>query len=108
MDFSIRILRLCGKLPECAEAQAIRKQLIRSGTSPGAHYREASRGRSTAEFASKLNGGLQEPDETAYWLELIVHAKLHDTPEIRDLIRETDELTRIFVACIRKSKASNE
>jgi four helix bundle protein len=51
-----------------AEAQVLGKQLLRSGTSMGAHYHEATRDRSNAEFISKLQGGLQELEETIYWL----------------------------------------
>jgi four helix bundle protein len=107
MDYALRILRLCAKLPNTPEAQAIRRQLIKSGTSPGAHYREACRARSTAEFKSKMNGGLQELDESAYWLELLIYSKIHDTSETHDLARETEELTRIFVTCIRNAKDSD-
>ena len=104
MDYALRIIRLCAKLPNTPEALTIRRQLIKSGTSPGAHYREACRARSTAEFKSKMNGGLQELDESAYWLEMLVYSKIYDTPETRDLWRETDELIRIFVTCIRNAK----
>ena len=54
------------------EAQVIGKQMLRCGTSVGAHSREGHRARSNAEFISKLEGGLQELDETTYWLELPV------------------------------------
>ena len=104
MDYALRVLRLCAKLPNSVEAQAIRRQLVRSGTSPGSHYREACRARSTAEFKSKMNGGLQELDESAYWLDLLVYAKFDGTTEIHELCRETEELIRIFVACIKNAK----
>ncbi|HEV3345368.1 MAG TPA: four helix bundle protein [Pirellulales bacterium] len=59
-QFSLRIVRLFAALPKTTEGQVIGKQLLRSGTSVGAHYREATRARSIAEFISKLEGGLQE------------------------------------------------
>lgn len=62
--FALRIIKLYGSLPKSTEAQVIEKQLIRSGTSVGAHYREAKRARSTAEFISKIEVALQELDET--------------------------------------------
>lgn len=62
--FAVRIVRLYGALPKSTEAQVIGKQLLRSGTSVGAHYREAQRARSTAEFISKVEVGLQELEET--------------------------------------------
>ena len=79
----------------------IGKQLLRSGTSVGAHYREATRARSTAEFVSKLGGGHQELEETSYWLEL-----LSETPALLvDLCQEADELSAIFTTCIKNAKA---
>ena len=107
MDHALRVLRLCAKLPSTPEAQAIRKQLIRSGTSPGSQYREACRARSTAEFKSKMNGGLQELDESAYWIELLIYSNIYDTAETRDLGGETEERTRIFVTCIKNAKDSD-
>ena len=72
--FGLRIIRLYTSLPKTTEAQVIGKQVLRSGTSVGAHYREAQRAKSDADFISKIEGGLQELDETAYWLELLVEA----------------------------------
>jgi four helix bundle protein len=72
--FALRVIRLFGALPKTVEAQVIGRQVLKSGTSVGAHYREAHRARSTAEFISKLEGGLQELDETAYWLELLAES----------------------------------
>ncbi len=59
-NFALRVIRLCSALPKTPAAQVIGKQLLRSGTSVGAHYREGCRSRSDAEFVSKLEGGLQE------------------------------------------------
>jgi four helix bundle protein len=74
-QFALRIIRLYGALPSGNVAQVLGKQLLRSGTSVGAHYREGCRARSTAEFVSKLEVGLQELDESAYWLELLVKVR---------------------------------
>ena len=70
--FALRIVKLFTSLPKTAQAQVIGKQVLRSGTSVGAQYREACRSRSSAEFISKIQSSLQELDETAYWLELLV------------------------------------
>src|SRR5438874_9031083 len=69
--FALRILRMYAALPATTEAQVLGKQVLRSGTSVGAHYREGHRARSSAEFVSKMEVGLQELDETSYWLELL-------------------------------------
>ena len=75
-QFSLRIIRLYSSLPKSAVAQVIGRQLLRSGTSVGAHYRESRRSRSTSEFISKLEVGLQELEETKYWMELLHESKI--------------------------------
>ena len=74
--YALRIVRLYTSLPKTTEAQVIGKQLLRSGTSVGANYREAYRARSTAEFIAKCGISLQELDETSYWLELLIDAEI--------------------------------
>ncbi len=103
-DFALRIIRLYGSLPKTTEAQVIGKQVLRSGTSVGAHYREAIRARSSAEFISKLEVGLQELEETVYWLELLVESKIVTAARLADLRREAEELVAIFVTSINTAK----
>src|SRR5260221_3348067 len=79
-SFALQIIRLFSALPKTTEAQVLGKQLLRSGTSVGANYREAYRGRSKAEFISKCRDSLRELEETAYWLELLVDVNIA-TPE---------------------------
>src|SRR5271168_653501 len=104
-QFALRILRLYAALPNTNIAQVFGKQLLRSGTSVGAHYREGYRARSDAEFISKLEGGLQELEETAYWLELIGESEILPKTRLNDLMQEADELTAIFTACVKNTKA---
>ena len=103
--FALRVIRLYVALPNTSVAQVLGKQLLRSGTSVGAHYREGCRARSTAEFISKLEGGLQELEETAYWLELLVEDEVLPADKLRSLQQETNELTAIFVTCVKKAKS---
>jgi four helix bundle protein len=103
-QFALRIIHQYLALPNTNVAQVLGKQLLRSGTSVGAHYREGYRARSTAEFISKLEGGLQELEETAYWLELLLEGEVVPTDKLRPLQQETDELTAIFVTCVKKAK----
>jgi four helix bundle protein len=93
------------QLPNRTEAQVIGKQVLRSGTSVGANYREAFRGRSRAEFISKCGDSLRELEETAYWLELLVDAGLVRAERLAPLRREAHELTAIFVTILKRSKA---
>ena len=102
--FALRVIRLYSSLPKSVEAAVIGKQLLRSGTSVGAHYREAIRARSNAEFVSKVEGGLQELEETAYWLELLVEAEIVSPRRLADLLKETSELLAILVSCVKKVK----
>src|SRR5882672_4116558 len=88
-DFSLRIIRLCAALPSKRTADVIAKQLLRSGTSPGAHFREAMRGRSKAEYVAKMNGGLMELEETLYWLEIIEGAQLLSATNLKSIEEET-------------------
>ncbi len=104
-NFALRIIRLYSSLPKTTEAQVMGKQLLRSGTSVGAHYREASRARSNAEFISKIEGGLQELEETLYWLELLVESQIMDGHRLNELIAEANELTGILISCVKKVKS---
>jgi four helix bundle protein len=71
-NYASAIIRFYVKLPkEREEVRVVGRQLLRSGTSVAAHAREASRARSDAEFVSKLDGLLQEADESQLWLELL-------------------------------------
>ncbi|NEP76567.1 four helix bundle protein, partial [Okeania sp. SIO2G5] len=91
-------------LPKTTEAQVMDKQVLRSGTSIGAHYREAMRSRSSAEYISKIETGLQELEETIYWLELLVDAQIVPQPKLASLMNEADELIAIFVSCVKKTR----
>ena len=106
--FALRIIKLYSSLPESVVAQVIGKQVLRSGTSVGAHYREATRARSTAEFVSKIGGGLQELEESAYWLELLVDANVVAMDKLSDLLKETDELTAILTTCSKNAKRGGD
>jgi four helix bundle protein len=105
-DFALRIIRMFGELPKNTVAQVLGKQVLRSGTSIGANYREARRGRSKAEFIAKVGDSLRELEETAYWLELLVEGEIVTASKLEPLRKETDELTAIFVTILKRSKES--
>lgn len=104
-NFALRIIRLYTQLPNKTEAQVIGKQILRSGTSVGAHYRESCRAKSDADFISKLEGGLQELEETQYWLELLTEAEIIPQERLTLLQTEAEELIAIFVTMVKKVKA---
>src|SRR5215469_9861425 len=102
--FALQIIRMFATIPKTTEAQVLGKQLLRSGTSVGANYREAYRGRSKAEFISKCGDSLRELEETAYWLELLSEGGIVSPEKIATLQRECDELIAIFVTILKHSK----
>ena len=103
-SFAVRITHLYTSLPKSNPAQVFDLQALRSGTSVGAHYREAVRAKSAPDYVNKLQGALQELDETAYWLELIVDCKIIPQAKLAPLMRETDELIAIITAITTKVK----
>jgi len=82
--------------------------LLRAGTSVGAHYREGTRSLSNAEFVSKLEGALQELEESRYWLELLEAERLVPEEALTPLVREADELAAMLVASVRTVKARDK
>ena len=100
--FSLRVIKLVGALPKTVEGRAIGGQLIRSGTSVGANYRAACRGRSKPDFISKLGIVEEEADESAFWMELIIESGLMKKEMVEPLLREANELVAIITAS-RKS-----
>jgi len=107
-QFALRIVKLYASLPERPEAQVIGKQMLRSGVSVGANYREAFRARSDSEFIAKLGICLQELDETAYWLELLEEAEIIRPSLLVDLQDETNQLIAIFTTISKNRKAKQK
>jgi four helix bundle protein len=103
--FASMTIRLFCMLPKGrAEVQILGKQLLRSGTSVAANYREASRARSDLEFVSKIEQCAQEADETMLWLELLKDDCGIQSSQLDWLSREADELIAIFVTMSKKVK----
>ena len=80
------------------------RQLLRSGTSVAAHYRETCRAKSNPDFINKLEGALQELDETDLWLELLADAGKIKSSRVQPLRDEVNELIAIFVTMAKKVK----
>jgi four helix bundle protein len=95
-NLALRVLRLIRSLPRTDESRIIAKQIFRSATSVAANYRAACRARSTDEFSSKISIVVEEADETSFWLELLVEAKIIDENKLKDLMNETLEITKIL------------
>jgi four helix bundle protein len=95
--FALRILKLAAALPNTVEGRTIRGQLVRAGTSVGANYRAACRGRSRAEFIAKIGTVVEESDESAFWMEIIIEGAFLNEGRVRPLLDEANELTKIMV-----------
>jgi four helix bundle protein len=95
-QFGLRVLKLVGALPNTAQGRAIGGQLVRSGTSVGANYRAACRGRSKAEFVARLGTVEEEADESAYWMEMIIEGALLKQKQVEPLLNEANELTKVM------------
>jgi len=106
-DFAKRIIAFCRQLPKTEEGALIRKQLFRSGTSVGANYRAACRGRSRADFIAKLGVVLEEADESLYWLEILTETQVVKSELAAPHLKEANELVAIFVASLNTARSNS-
>jgi four helix bundle protein len=105
--FALRVIRMYSSLPKTETvAQVLGKQVLRAGTSVGANYREASRGRSKPEFISKIGDCLREIDETEYWLELLIESGIVSAAKMSGLLDETRQLNAILTTIAKRSKTN--
>ena len=102
--FALRVIELYCRLPGTTLAQVLGRQLLKAGTSVGAQYREARRAKSDADFINKIEGALQELEETGYWLELMEGSRVIAITDAKPLQTEANELTSILVASVRTVK----
>lgn len=100
-QLALRVIALVDELPRRRTADVLGRQLVRSGTSVGANYRSACRGKSTADVLAKLAIVEEEADETIYWLELLVEAKIVPNTRVTEVMKETNEIVAMTVASIK-------
>ena len=94
--FALDIIHLVARLPKTTEGRIVGGQLIRCATSVGANYRASCRGKSKADFISKLGIVEEEADESAYWFEMLIEAKILRADSVSLLLAEAEELTAIM------------
>lgn len=104
--FALRVMRLVDALPNNRSGRPIGNQLVRSGTSVGANYRAACRGRSKREFIAKLGVVEEEADESGYWLELVIDGALLNRKRVEPLLKESEEITKIMMTSRRTAARS--
>lgn len=103
-QFAISIVHLVRSIPKNEEGYIIGKQLLRAGTSVGANYRAARRGKSSPDFTNKINIVLEESDECCFWLEIMLETNIGDRSKILPVLKEVDELTAIFTASCKTAR----
>ncbi len=104
-QFAIRIIRLASILPRDEVARVIGRQVLRSGTSVGAHYREAARSGTKKQFTSVLATALRDADETLYWLELLSESETMKPDQLADLINESQQLVAMLTASVKPTRS---
>ena len=104
--FHVDVIKLCSDFPRNAAGFETAKQVIRAAGSVGANYRATVRAKSDADFIYKIQIVLEESDESHYWLEVIRDAELKTGFEVDRLIAEANELTAIFAATDKTTKAN--
>jgi four helix bundle protein len=107
-QLALRVMRLLGALPQTTAGRVISNQLMKCGTSVGANYRAACKGRSKAEFVAKLGIVEEEADESVYWMELIVEGGLLPERRVASLRDEAQQLVRIMAASRRSTIANRK
>lgn len=106
-QLALRVIKAVEGLPKNRTADVLGRQLIRSGTSIGANYRAACRGKSTADVIAKLRIVEEEADESAYWMELLIESGLVSEARLSELLQETNEIIAMTVASIRTFQKRN-
>ena len=101
VDFAVIVCEIAERLPKTAVAKQVASQLIRSGTSAAPNYAEAHNAESRRDFIHKMSVCLKELRETLVWLKFAKRKGYNRGIEIDDALRESDELVRIFAACVR-------
>jgi four helix bundle protein len=107
-QLGLRVIGLVQALPRTDAGQVIGRQLLRAGTSVGANYRAACRGRSRADVIAKLKIVEEESDETCYWLELLIDAKVVPAKRLQPLLQEANEIVAMVVASIKTLRSRAE
>jgi four helix bundle protein len=104
LEFAKRIIRLCKALPQNTINFKLTDQIVRSGASVGANYREANETETKKDFQFRMRISRKEAKETLYWLQLIIEANHHLEPRILRLVEETKELIKIIATIIINTK----
>ncbi len=100
LDFAVAVIQLVNRFPRTTVGRHVGGQLVRCATSAGANYEEARGAESLADFIHKMQVVLKELRESLFWLKVTARAELRPRSECEPLIKEADELCRVFVTSI--------
>ena len=106
-NVALRVIRMVNSMPHSISADAIARQIVRSGTSPSANYRAALLAKSDKDFLNKLKMVEEELDETLHWLEIIAESEMLPKERLDNLHQECHELLKIIVATITTLRKKN-
>jgi four helix bundle protein len=99
--FGLSVIQLVKTLPRKRTGEVLGRQLLRAGTSVGANYRAARRGRSASDVIAKLGIVEEEADESIYWMELLVVGRIIPPERASPLMKEANEIVAMIVASIK-------
>ncbi len=106
--FAVKIVRLVQRLQSERKEFVLSRQILKSGTSPGANEREAEFAQSKKDFISKISIGLKEANETEFFLELLYATDYIDKVEFESLYRDCGEIKGILIASVQTAKANEQ
>lgn len=104
-EFALRVIHFVSQLPKNKAADVMGYQLLKSGTSIGANYREANRAESKSDFIHKIALVEKEAAETQYWLELFEESDTGNSEARRWILQESGELLAIFTSIGKTTKS---
>lgn len=107
-EFALDLIELVERMPRNRAGDVVARQLLRSGTSIGANYREANRAHTRADFHHKLSISTKESAETEFWLELVNESEHLQTKGTAELLQESGELIAILTTIAKNSKSSEK
>jgi four helix bundle protein len=105
INFAVRLIKLCDRLPRTQAGKHVAGQLLRSGTAPAAHYAEARGAESANDFVHKLKICLKELNESRVWLKIIMKSEMLPESKLHNITNESDELCKIINASIKTAQA---
>jgi four helix bundle protein len=108
VEFAVRIVTLCSQLPKTEIGKHFTRQLLRSGTSPAAHYAEARGAESDNDFVHKLRICLKELNESRVWLKIITKSEVFPENRLQNITDECDQLCRIINTSIKTVRARKD